>query len=261
MTAQDAREIVRRSIEVDKSNSDLVRKYTFLRHEEIREYEADGKFRKSESTTQDVTPVEGSPYKRLVARNDKPLPPKEQAKEDDKLRRSIEERRKETPEQRAVRIADWQRSQNKQREPLQEMPDAFDLKIVGEEAVDGVDTWVIEGNPRPGYKPKASSAAIFAKVKVRLWIDKKENQWVKLELDSLDTISFGGILLRVAKGTRLELENTRVNNEVWLPKLILVRGSMRIALVKVLHGEVIINYSGYKRFQAESRVVAAGQHQ
>ncbi len=45
-----------------------------------------------------MTLLEGSPYRRLVARNDQPLSPKEQKKEEDKLRRSIEERRKETAE-------------------------------------------------------------------------------------------------------------------------------------------------------------------
>jgi hypothetical protein len=259
LTGQDAREIVRQSIELDHGNTDMVRKYTFLRREEIREYEANGKFKKAESTTQDVTPVEGSPYKRLVARNDQPLSAKDQAKEDEKLRRSIEDRRKETADQRAARIADWQRSQNKQREPLKEMPDAFDLKMAGEEEVDGVDTWIIDGMPKAGYKPKSSAASIFAKVKIRLWIDKELHQWVRLELDSLDTISFGGILLRLAKGSHVELQNVRVNNEVWLPKLIALKGSMRIALIRNFHGEVIINYSGYKKFQAESRVIAVGQ--
>src|SRR5436190_14947234 len=107
LTGEDAREIVRRSIELDRGNTDLVRTYTFLRREEHREYEARGRFKKAESTTQDVTPVEGSPYKRLIARNDQALSAKEQAKEEEKLRRSIEDRRKETAEQRAVRIADW----------------------------------------------------------------------------------------------------------------------------------------------------------
>ena len=50
--------------------------------------------------TYDVTLLEGSPYRRLVARNDQPLPPEEEKKEEEKLRRSIEERSKETPEEK-----------------------------------------------------------------------------------------------------------------------------------------------------------------
>jgi hypothetical protein len=50
-----------------------------------------------------------------------------------------------------------------------------------------------------------------------------------------------------------------VNNEVWLPKRAVLKGALRVALVKVLRGEVSFEFSEYKKFQTESRVVPAGQ--
>jgi hypothetical protein len=78
-------------------------------------------------------------------------------------------------------------------------------------------------------------------------------------METLDTISWGGILARLAKGDRLIFEKTRVNDEVWLPKRLLITGSARVLLVKGYRGDIEISYNNYKKFSAESRVVSVGQ--
>jgi hypothetical protein len=256
---QDPKEIVRRSVEIDKRNNEVARNYTFVQRQQQREIDASGKVKKTESETYDVTLLEGSPYRRLIARNDRPLPPKDQAKEDEKLKKSIEDRRKETPEVRARRIQEWERKQEKQREPLREIPEAFDLKLAGEEKISGVDAWMIDATPHPGYKPRSQSTSFFPKVRARFWIAKQDYQWVKIDMESLDTIWFGGILIRMSKGSHLEFEASRVNNEVWLPRRAVLKGAVRIALLKVLRGDVSFEFSDYKKFQADSRVLPAGQ--
>jgi hypothetical protein len=259
LAGQDAREIVRRSIELDRKNLELSRSYTFLQREQHRDIETGGRVKKVESDTYDVTLLEGSPYKRHIAHDERPLSEKEQAKEAENLRKSIEDRRRETPEQRAARIRDWDDKRAKQREPLKEIPDAFDLKITGEEKMEGRDVWVIDATPRPGYRPRNPRASFFPKVKARFWIARQDYQCVKMEMESLDTISFGGILVRMAKGAHLEFEQTRVNDEVWLPKRIVLKGAVRIALVKMIRGDISFDYSNYKKFQVDSRVVTTGQ--
>jgi hypothetical protein len=64
---------------------------------------------------------------------------------------------------------------------------------------------------------------------------------------------------RVSKGTKVSVELTRVNNEVWLPKRILVAGSARILLVKGYTGELDLTYSEFKKFTVDSRVVSMAQ--
>jgi hypothetical protein len=78
-------------------------------------------------------------------------------------------------------------------------------------------------------------------------------------METLDTITFGGLLIRMAKGGHLEYEAARVNDEVWLPKRVMLKGAVRIALVKMLRGDMTFEFSGYKKFQAESRMVTTGQ--
>jgi len=259
LRAQDPVDIVRRAIDVDKHNAELARSYTFLQRQERRDMDGAGRVTHKESNTYDVTLLEGSPYRRWTAHNDQPLPPKDEAKAQQALKKSIEDRRKETPEARQARIKDWERKQDKQHEPLKEIPDAFHLKLAGEETIDGVPVYVIDATPKAGYKPRSRTAEFFPKVKARFWITKPDYQWVKVDMESLDTISFGGFLIRMAKGSHLLIEATRVNNEVWLPKSAVLKGSVRIVLVKLIRGEVAFTFSNYKKFTVDSRVVTAGQ--
>jgi len=72
--AQDAREIFLRSLKLDSDNERIARNYTFVERGDIRENDAQGRLKQRRVLTHDVTLVEGSPYRRLIARDDKPLP-------------------------------------------------------------------------------------------------------------------------------------------------------------------------------------------
>jgi hypothetical protein len=259
LAAQDAREIVLRSLDVEWASVATARNYTYIEHQESREMDGSGRLKSRDAHTYDVTLLEGSPYRRLMAVNDKPLTPKEQRKEEEKLRLSDEARRRETEAQRQQRLADWRHKQEKQREPLREIPDGYDLRLLPNETLNGRDTFVIDATPKAGYKPKLKSAFFFPKVRMRFWIDRKDYQAVKAEMVTLDTISWGGILARLAKGDRATFEMQRVNDEVWLPRRILITGSARVLLVKGFRGELEIDYSNYRKFSAESRVVSISQ--
>jgi hypothetical protein len=92
-------------------------------------------------------------------------------------------------------------------------------------------------------------------VKVRVWVDKRAGQWARVDLETLDTVSFGGLLFRLSKGSHLIMEQARVNDEVWLPKLIDLHMAARLLLVKGYRRHYVLTYSDYKKFQASSRVV------
>lgn len=254
--AQDAREIVLRSLEHDDRNDRIARNYTFLERNDARQLDGQGRLKKREVLTYDVTLLEGSPYRRLIARDDKPLPPAEERKEQEKLRKSIEQRQKETEAERARRVADWEKKRQEGRDFLREIPDAFNLRVVGDERVDDMDAWVIEATPRPSYRPKARMARILQKFKGKLWIDKRDSVWVKMEAEALDTVSYGLILARLQKGARLSVLQTHVNDEVWLPRTVEVTLSARVALVKTIRLAAEITFKDYRKFQAESRLLS-----
>lgn len=251
----DPAEIIKKSIEAGEANQKIARNYTYVEREEERDLNSDGSLKKTESHTYEVTLLEGEPYSRLIQKDDKPLSPKEEKKEQEKLDKSIREHDKETPEQRAKRRAKFEKEQEDERKFLREMTSAFDFRMLGDETIDGRAVWVIECIPRPGFKPTMKHGDILAKVRGKLWIDKEGYDWVKGEIEVIDTLSFGLALLRVHKGTQIKFEETRVNDEVWLPKRFFLGGSVRVAYVKGMKGEDISTYRDYKKFQVETKVI------
>ena len=118
--------------------------------------------------------------------------------------------------------------------------------------------WVIDGAPRVGYKFTSSQfARVVSKLKGRIWVSKSDYQPVRIDAETTDTISFGGVLARIYKGTRMHVEFTRVNGEVWLPKLMSYRVSGRLLLLKGLRQEGDSAYSGFKKFSADSHLVGS----
>lgn len=255
--AQDPREIVRRSVQMMDHNLAAARNYTFLERSDTRELDSDGHVKTRKLLTYDVTMLEGSPYRRLVGKDDHGLTAEEERIEQKKLADSIAQRKKETPAEHARRVADWEKRRQREREPMDEVPDAFDFRLAGETQIDGRPAWIVEGTPHPGYRARTTLAKLFSKFRGKLWIDKADYQWVKTEAEVTDNISWGLFVARLSKGARLDFQMTRVNDEVWLPKHIQAQASARLALVKKYRIEADTTFSNYRKFQVESRVVAA----
>lgn len=253
--AADPREIVRKAVEQDDRATQLANDFAYQQRQEIRELDRSGKIKNQRTLTWEVTPLEGSPYKRLVARDDHPLPDAEQRMEDEKLRQNAEQRRNETTEQRERRIAEWRHRQDRQHQPLRELTDAFNFTLAGEEGWNGRPSYKIEAVPKPGYKPKSLFTEFFPKVKIRAWIDKSDFQAARIEIEAMDTISFGGFLVRLDKGSQIVIEQTRMDDQLWLPRHVSVAAAAHVLLVKSLNREMDYRFSDYKKFDLNPRVV------
>ncbi len=255
----DPKEIIIRAIQADARNEQASRNYTYIQREERRTLDGSNRVKDRKIETFDVTLLEGSPFRRLIARNDQPLPPDEKRKQDERLQNSIESRSKETDLVRQQRIANWNSRRAQQREALKEIPEAFDFRISGEDTISGQPVWVIEGLPRKGFKGVSKMArAILPNVRGHFWISRKDYGWARIEMEAIDTVSIGLLLFRMSPGSRIEMEQTYVNDEVWLPKRIAVYANARILLVKGMHVQMFYDDSDYRKFSTDSQVVSTG---
>jgi hypothetical protein len=250
--AQDANEIIRRATDRDFTNFESRKNYTYQERIEVREFNSKGKLTKTDSHTDEVLILQGQPYEKLIARNDHPLSEKDAAKEQRKLDNEVEKRKRQS----SVEKTKLDKERLEEQKYLREFTEAFNFKIIGEEAVSGKPAWVISVEPRPGYKPKEADAKMFTKLKGKVWITKGDFHWVKAEGEAIDTLSFGFFLFRVAPGAKVAFEQTSVNGEVWLPSHISVRAEARIALLKKMRAEIDITYREYRKFQADSKIVS-----
>ena len=251
----DAHEIVERSVKAGEENWKIARNYTFLERTEERRLDSAGQVKSKEVKTYDITLLEGSPYDRLVERDDHPLPPGEEKKEQEKLEKSIAERMKETPAERERRIADYEKRRKRQQETMHEVAEAFDFRIAGQDRVDGREMWIVDAKPRRGYHARSRDAKILPHVRGRLWIDQKTYDWVKLDAEVIDSLTWGLFLVRLDKGAHIAIDETRVNDEVWLPRWISITASARLGIFKQLRVQQETTYKNFRKFQTDSRIV------
>jgi len=251
----DPREIVRRSVEVDHHNFERARKYTCTQHEIIKHVDKQGKVKSTEVKTFDINFYFGELYSRLVQVDDKPLSDKEQKKEDEKLEKFLSKRRRESEEDRAKRAEKEKKEREEGRAFVRDVINAYDFRLLGDDQVSGEETWVIEATPHKDFKPTQPHADILKKIKGRMWIEKKDYNWVKVEAESFDTISFGLFLFRIHPGSRFVLETQHINQELWAMKRLYINGSARIALLKNEAIEQEDEFSNFKKFSTSVKIL------
>jgi len=256
-SAQDPREIVRRSVEMDHHNYEKAQHYTFKYRDVEREFDRKGAVKSEKAKTYDVTFYYDEPYERLILEDDKPLSDKDQKKEEEKLEKFLKKYRNESESDREKRARKRQEEREKGRAWLKDILNAYDFRLLPDETVNGVETYVIECTPRKDFHPTQPHGDVLGKIKGKLWIEKKDYNWVKAEAAAIDTISFGLFLLRIHPGTLLTFDQLKINDEVWLMRRFYLKGSARIALFKNEAGEEEQIFSDYKKFETTSRMSPA----
>jgi hypothetical protein len=258
---EQIRELLRQVAEKDLENEKRLRDYTYIQREEQHRLDGHGKVTKIESRTSEVLKIYGEHLERLIAKDDKPLPEREAKKEEEKIQKVIDKRKNESEDDRRKRLEKEEKDREEGRQFVREIADAYNFRLVGSELFDGRATWALDADPRPGYEPKRREAKVLPKLKGRIWIDKAEMQWVKFDVTTTDTISFGVFLARIHKGTRIVVETTRVNEEVWLPKHVAVHIDVRLALLKNYDVDVEQTFRDYKKFRTDTKITVVGESQ
>src|SRR5215831_17455833 len=216
----------------DLDNDKRQRDYTYVKREVETKLDNAGNPKSTEVKTYDVLEIYGDQVDRLIEKDDKPLSKKDADKEEEKIRKIIEKRKNESATDRKKREEREEKEREEGRKFVTEVADAYDFKLVGTERIGGREAWVIDAEPRPGFEPHMKESKFLAKFHGRVWIDKADLQLSRMDVECLDTISFGLFLARFHKGSRLMLEQTRVNDEVWLPAHVTVKIDARLALLK-----------------------------
>jgi len=252
-------DLIRRTADNDVQNDKKQRDYTYVERLEHKHLDGKGQVKSTEVKTYDVMEIYGEQVQKLIAKDDKPLSEKDVKKEDDKIQKLIDKRRNESAEDRQKRLNKEEKEREEDRQFVREVADAYNFKFDGIESLNGRDNYVIDGDPKPGYEPHLKDAKILPKFRFRAWIDKDEAQWKKLDIQCIDTVSWGLFIARIHKGSRIVIEQTQVNNEVWLPRHIVVNVDLRLALLKNFNVAIDDSFDDYKKFRTATKIVPLGE--
>lgn len=259
LSQKQMQELFRVVADKDIENHKRERDYTYIDRAVQNKLDGKGQTKSTEVKTYEILEIYGDSVRKLIAKDDKPLEAKEAAKEDEKIQRIIDKRKEESDEQRKKREEKDEKEQEDGRKFVKEIADAYDFKLVGTESIGGREAWVIDGEPRPGFEPHMKGARFLSKFHGRVWIDKSDLQLSKMDVEAIDTVSLGWVLARIHRGTRFMIEQTRVNDEVWLPRRVTFKFDARVALLKGFNVDGEDTFRDYKKFRTSSKIVRMGE--
>lgn len=252
VSAVDARQIMMRSITATQRSWEARDHYVYKERDEDQRLDPDGRVRSQDVDDSITILVDDAPFEQLVKRNGRPPSAEEQRKQDAKL--AILQR--ETPQERAARL----REQQENRSFIREVPKGFDFQLIGEEIINRRPAYVLRATPRPGYRPNGKYGKLMSKVQGKLWVDKQDFGWVKIEGEVTQPFSLGLFLARVLRGSRITMEQSSFDDGIWMPKRIELRASAKILFIKSYDINKILTYSDYQLPQPAALALIHSQH-
>jgi hypothetical protein len=258
LLAQDPKEIVKRAMERDERNLAMLDTYMYERKTKIRTFEKDGRLKEDNEKVHEVFHVDGSEIERLLMKNGKPLSPKEEAEEQKRVDKEISKIKNESPKDRAKRRRETDKDKKEEIEARKEVLEAFRFEMEGEKEIRGRMCWGIRGVPMPGFTGKGRRADQMKKLTGLVWVDQQSYELTRMELDTHDTFAFGWFLLRLQPGAKIRVDQTLINDEVWLPKEVDVRADARL-LGKMLRLGIEIRFDKFRKFSSDSKLIVGEQ--
>ncbi len=243
--AADVTEIVRRAAVAIRADWDAAPGYAFLQRDE---FQRDGK---PASKTQQVVTISGSDYYMPVAIDDRPLPADRQRLELQKLKNEVERRNREDPDARRRRIENYRQQREQNGELILDFTNAFNFELVGEETIDGHQSYALAATPRQRTGPLSRVAKIFAAMRGRMWVEEEDFHMIRADASVFKPVSIFGIFARVLPGTHMELEMAPVTDSIWLAS----RFSMNLEISKLWFHSTRTTISSYSDYRPNLQVL------
>ncbi len=240
----DPNAIIERSVKANEKDWNAAPEYEYL------EKDRDG----SSSKTYRSTMLFGSRYSRLIAIDDKPLPPDLENKEAQRYAATVAQRERETQDQRQHRVSQYLKERERDHVLMGELVKALDFTFKGEQVLGGRKVYVLAGEPRRGYRPLNTEAKALTAMHGTLWIDAKNYHWVKAEAEVVHPVWLFGFA-RIEPGTRFELEQTPVSDDVWMPSHFSMKAKAKVLFLFQHNEQEDDTYLGYQKISPDSNLV------
>lgn len=244
--------------------TDEERQSGYVFNERRLEQKVDGSGRVTDETVKVFEVFPGLPgenrYLRLIEENGKATPPDKLVKQD------AERRRKAEDYARKQAIASERRKDERQQDKARQEYSAavedifrvFDIQMLKREPIDGHDTILATLTPRRDARPLTDDGKVMRHFKAKAWISESDYELVRVEIEAIDTLSFGlGLLARVHKGTVATYQRRKVNGETWLPAEVTWTASARVLLLRRLRLRGESRYSNYRRYSVDTSTTIA----
>jgi len=114
------------------------------------------------------------------------------------------------------------------------------------------DAVVFDFRVRPGFKSSNRQENLISKLVGVVWIDPADKQVMRLEARLAEGFKMaGGILVNLRPGAAFVMEQTRVAEGLWLPKMAQINLSVKVLLFGGGDYNQSFEWSDYKHFSGD----------
>ena len=262
----EALDVVSLLREVSRNQDQLEQRFTeysFMQKDTDREISGKGELKKETIKVFEVFPISNrEPVMKLISENGVPLTGERAAKEQKRVEQEFAkaERDKEKDEQR---VQKYRAERERQRAAKAKEGDDDDVTISQflkihefvsprRERFRERDAVVFDFRPRPGFKPHNREEDLISKLVGVAWIDPVDKQVMRLEARLAEGFKMaGGLLVNLRPGAAFVMEQTRMNEGVWLPRLAQINLSVKVLLFGGGDFNKTIEWSDYKHFSGD----------
>jgi hypothetical protein len=230
---------MRRAIAATEHSWKARQNYTYLERDEEQHLDSQGHLKSTNVSITKTVVVDGIPVDQAVSHNGGPPTPAEKKKNQEALRRA------KSPADRAEEL----RKEKENRAFIDEVPSAFDFKLLGEQQMNGRQAYLLLCTPKPGFHARGKYGKMYSKVEGKVWVDKQDFGWIKVDAKVTEPFSMGLFLARVQPGSHIVFEQTRVGDGLWMPQRIEVKAEAKILFIKNYEQDEVITYSDYRPAQ------------
>ena len=237
----------------ERGAEDVTRDYTYRVHMVNQEFNRSGKPKKTVTTDAESFTIDGVRVNKVVARDGKPLPPKDAQKEDEAVDKTVARAK----DQRARLTAKGKASDSRGEEVLTVSRilelGTFSNLHPGEYA--GRPVWIVEYAGNPDAKTHTEFEKVFRDLVGTVWIDQKDHVVVAIKGHFLKDFRIGGgILASISKNTHFTFLFTRLDDKVWVIDSFDAEGSFHYLLFGGFSGRIHGQTSDYRKFRSSARL-------
>jgi hypothetical protein len=242
-------------VESNERKAETIEK-DYLYHSVVTEQKVDGhgQVKKTEVTEYDHFWVNGVPVARVVKKDGKPLSAEEISKEDqriDKESAKAHERRDQADAQ--GKQTDSRGDQEITVSRLLELGRFTNPRRV---LLNGRDTIAVDFAGDPKAKTRNRAEDMIRDMVGTAWIDERDHVLARVEGHFVNAFKVaGGLVVNIQKDTRFTWEQTKINDEVWLPAHIEGQGAARVLLFFNFNGSLRAVESDYRKFRTSSTIL------
>jgi hypothetical protein len=246
-------EVEARQREAEKVEKD----YIYHSVETAVDLDGHGAVKKTEVNEYDVFWLDGVPVRKLMKKDGKELTADEARKESERIdKEAAKAKERREKEEAKGKETDPQGHDEVTVSRLLELGAFANPRRV---EMDGRDTIVADYTGDPRAKTHNSFENVIRDMAGTIWVDEQDKTIAKLQGHFVDNFKLGGgLLVSIRKGTNFELEQKRVNGEVWLPARVEGRGEARAFLFFKFNGSLTVVDSDYRKFKTSSTILSVG---